>query len=215
MQCSQCGSQFADGMPSCPNCGTPVTNPYAGTQAQPYMQNQSYNQAQSFNQEQAFNQGQPYNQAQSFNQGQPYMQGQPYNQGQPYGTGVPLTKREFLKHPNMKQTASSMSAVAIALYICAGLSLVVGILCGNYGVILDVMLMVGFALGVHLGQSRVCAILVLIYSIANVIITIVVTGRRGGTWIVIASIGAVIATFRFHKAWNTYKQTGVIPMVNK
>lgn len=44
MQCFQCSTQFADGMPSCPTCGMPANNQFMGsdtTQGQPYGYNQN------------------------------------------------------------------------------------------------------------------------------------------------------------------------------
>lgn len=170
MQCLQCGSQFADGMPNCPNCGMPVTNQYAGGQGQPYMQ------------------------------------------GQPYGANVPLTKKEFLKHPNMHGTAGNISYSAIMLYVCAGISLIYGIFTGNFSVIIDVMIVVGLAIGIQLSQSRACAILILIYSFFNMVQSQISTGHSGGKLIMIAAIYAVMATFRFKKAWKSYQKTGVVPI---
>lgn len=170
MQCLQCGSQFADGMPNCPNCGMPAINQYAGTQGQPYMQ------------------------------------------GQPYGTNRPLTRKEFAKHPNMQRTTGNINYAAIMLYICAGISFIFGIVSGSFSIVLDVMIVVGLALGIHLSQSRACAILILIYSFINMVSMQINTGHKGGTLIMIAAFYAVFATFRFKKAWKTYQKTGVVPI---
>lgn len=189
MQCFHCGMTYQDGMSNCPQCGAPAAVPGG----QPNMQGQNFG-------------GQPNMQGQNFG-------GQPYMQGQPYGYPQKLSKKEFLHHPNLKKCSSNITASAITLYICAGISLILYVIVlGNFFSIVDVLLVLGLALGIHLAQSRVCAIIVLAYSVFNAIYMSVQTGRRAGTLIVIAAIYAVIATFQFQKAWSEYKRTGILPM---
>mgnify|MGYP001033615569 FL=1 len=159
MQCSQCGTQYPDGAPACPNCGAP-----AGQFA-----------------------------------------------GGGYGSG-PMTKKEFYKHPNLKKTTGSIKSSAIILYICGALSLVLGIIGGNLMVIIDIVIVVGLGLGIQLAQSRVCALIILAYSIFNTVYMLISTGRAGGYLILLAAIYAVIATFQFQKAWKNYQQTGMLPL---
>lgn len=158
MQCAQCGTQYPDGAPACPNCGAPAGQFGGG-----------------------------------------------------YGS-APMTKKEFLKHPNLKKCSSSIKSSAIILYVCGALSLVLGIIAGNFMVIIDIAIVVGLGLGIQLAQSRVCALLILAYSVFNTIYMIVSTGRAGGYLILLAAIYAVIATFQFQKAWKNYQQTGVLPL---
>lgn len=158
MQCSQCGTQYPDGAPACPNCGAPAGQ-FAGG----------------------------------------------------YGAG-PMTKKEFYKHPNLKKTTASIKSSAIILYVCGALSLVLGFIAGNMLVILDIAIVVGFGLGIQLAQSRVCALLILAYSIFNTISVYITTGAFGGYLILLAAIYAVIATFQFQKAWKEYQKTGMLPL---
>ncbi len=139
-------------------------------------------------------------------------QGQPYMQGQPYGFPQPTSKKEFLKHPNLSKTRNTLITSAVVLYLCSVLSLVVGLIAGNYSIFIDVLLMVGLGLGIQLAQSRVCAVIITIYSIINVLYTIIATGTFGGYLIVIGAICALISTFQFQSAWKKYKSTGVLPM---
>ncbi len=120
-----------------------------------------------------------------------------------------MTKKEFLKQPECKKCAGNINGAAITLYICAGLSLVLNVLASNILGLLDVLVIVGLALGIHLAQSRVCAILVLAYAIYNTIYMIVATGKVGGYLIIIAAVYGVMATFQFQKAWKNYQQNGM------
>lgn len=199
MQCLHCGNQFSDNMPSCPNCGAPVSTPYM--QGQPYG-NQAFGQ-----------QAQPYGNQTFGQQAQPYGNQVYGQQAQPYGYGAPMSKKEFSKHPNIKKCSGNIKGSAIALYVCAGITMAAGLFMDNYLSILDVMIIVGLALGIHLAQSRACSIILCAYSIFNVIIMIASTGKPGGWLIVIAAVDAIIYTFRFQKAWKEYQQTGIVPMV--
>lgn len=193
MQCFQCGTQFPDGMPNCPNCGAPLNN--------------------------QFGQGQPGQQSfgggpQSFGGEQQSFGGGPQSFGPGFGYSGQMTKKEFLHHPNLKKCYDNIKSSAIILYVCAALSLALGIYMGNWSILVDVLIIVGFGLGIQLGQSRICAILIFLYSIANIIYTGVSTGRSGGMLIVLASIYALGATFKFQKAWKEYKKTGILPAPN-
>lgn len=132
-------------------------------------------------------------------------------QGQPYGYTRPLSKKEFLHHPNLNKCRKNIKESAIFLYVCAVISLILGFIIGSYGMIIDVILMLGLALGIHLAQSRACAVCILIYSIFNTIVMTIERGRLSGYLIIIAGIYSVMATFQFQKAWKNYQQTGFIP----
>lgn len=184
MQCLHCQTQFPDNMSVCPNCGAPAGNP--APQGQPFngqMPNQPFN-------------GQMPNQ--QFN-------------GQPYGSGPKLSKKEFLKHPNLKKVAGNIKGSAITLYVCAAISLVVALIGNNLSSLLDVFIILGLALGIQLAQSRACAIIVCVYSVFNIVIMFISSGTFGGWLILLAAIYAIIATSKFQKAWKEYQQTGILP----
>lgn len=145
------------------------------------------------------------------NCGAPAGNGQPFAQGQPYGYPQKLSKKEFLRHPNLKKCSGNLKASAIILYVCAVISLALGVFINNYAVIVDVVIIVGLGLGIQLAQSRVCAILICVYAVINVIYVSMSSGRAGGYLILIAAIDAIIATFQFQKAWKEYQKTGILP----
>lgn len=122
-----------------------------------------------------------------------------------------MTKKEFLKLPALEKQRKNILTSAIILYVCAAATLILGILSGNFGVFLDVAILLGFGLGIHLAQSRACAVIVCIYGVVNVLYALLTTGSLGGWLILVAAIDALPHTFKFHKAWTEYQQTGVIP----
>ena len=224
MRCFHCGMNYQDGMTNCPNCGAPTaaSGGQSNIQGQPYSGGQTYG-GQSNMQEQTYGgqsnmQGQPYMQGQAnFGsqpnmQGQPNFGGQPYMQGQAFGYGQKLSRKEFLNHPNCRKYKSGIAASAIMLYFCAGLTLIFSVFVGgNIFSLVDVALVLGLALGLHLAQSRACGVIITVYSIINVIYMTILTGQPSGYLITIGAIGAMICAFQFHKAWDDYQRTGILP----
>lgn len=116
-----------------------------------------------------------------------------------------MTKREFYKSEEMRPVRKQINSSAICAYVCAGISLIAGLLIGNPLIIIDVILVVVCGLLVHLIQSRAAAIVLLVYSGINVIIGIIVNGRLQGWWLCLIGVYAVIYTFKFQKAWKEHK----------
>ena len=146
----------------------------------------------------------PYGQPNQFNQGQFYGQ-----QGQNFGQK--LTKKEFLKLPSLKKCKGNLNGAAILCYFCAACTLLVAVLMQSYLAILDVLLILGMGLGIQLAQSRVCAVILFVYSIYNLIIALLSSGTPSGWIIIVAGILAIIYTFKFQKAWKEYNETGMMP----
>lgn len=117
------------------------------------------------------------------------------------------TKKEFLNLPENKKIKSEINGAAIICYICAGITLIAGIASGSFPLILiDVAVLLGLGLGIHLAQSRVCAIILLAYAAYSTIIVLVQTGRLTGWLVVIAAVIAVMYTFKAEKLWKQYQQ---------
>ena len=121
-----------------------------------------------------------------------------------------LTKKDFLKLPAMKSCKSNINICGILLYILGAINIALAIFMGTLP--LDGIILILLGLGVHLGKSRVCALLCAAYSIFNVIYMVVSTGNVAGWWIVVIGIDAVIYTFKYHSAWNNYKKNGTLPV---
>lgn len=123
-----------------------------------------------------------------------------------------MTKEEFYKHPVMKRTSGNIKASAIVLYVCGGMTLMVDVLLwGNFFSLINVLIVIGTALGIHLAKSRVCAAVVLSYSILNIIIAFYMNGSMGGYLLVLAGVYALFETCKFQKAWKQYLQKGTYP----
>lgn len=188
MNCQKCGAELPNDVRFCTSCGSAVEQPMNGTQPQ-------------------FNQGQPaFNGQPQFNQGQPNLGGQPY--------GTPnMTKAEFEKHANMKPVMGNIKGSAIIMYICAAINLITCIDDILFGLFIA-FAFVALGLGIQIAKSRVCAIIVLVYSIINTLAYLILYQQKAGWLIILAGVYATMATFQYHKAWKAYQETGVLPEPN-
>lgn len=191
MICGNCGTWIEDGKTNCPNCGAAVMPngaPQPGMNDQPMMD------------------GQP------MAGGQPMMNDQPMMSGQPgMGSQPMMNKKEFYKHPNMSKVRKEIIACGVVWYVLAGFNFLIQIVYLQYiPGLLDVALMLGLGLGVHLGKSRVCAIILTAYAVFNTVI-LLMAGGGNGALILIAAIFSLVYTFKFQNAWKRYQKTGVIP----
>lgn len=135
--------------------------------------------------------------------------------GNPYVTPrAQLTQKEFYRHGAMSKIRGNIIVCAVIAYISAATTFLVNVLFVQYFFgIVDVLLLLGLGLGIQLGKSRACAIVLLVYSVINMLFSLVTTGRLGGYLVVICGVYAVISTFQFQKAWKEYETTGSYPGV--
>ena len=120
-----------------------------------------------------------------------------------------LTKKEFLDLPAMKSSKSNIVTCGIVLDVLGVINIGLQIYAGNLPI--DGILLILLGLGIHLGKSRVCAILCTAYGVFNVIYMTVTMGRFAGWWILLIAIYAIIYTFKFHNAWSKYPKDGTLP----
>ena len=123
-----------------------------------------------------------------------------------------MSQKEFYDHPAMAKLHKEIRIASILTYVLAAINCIVQIfLLNNYLVLIDVAILVSMALGVQLKQSRVCAIVMLIYGCINILIVMVLSGKPGGYMILVIGITMVTETFKFHKKWEEYQRTGIVP----
>lgn len=120
------------------------------------------------------------------------------------------TKKEFLELPQNSKIKKELRSNAIICYVCAGISLALALFVLKQPTILiDVVLVLGLALGIHLKQSRVCAVLLCAYAVVNAIFGYVQNGKVSGYLILLAGIYSVITTFKIDKLWKSYRDGAV------
>ncbi len=201
MICEKCGQWIEEGSKSCSKCGAPVgvnnaqgAGSAAGSTANAAPEGER--------------------QPGSFNAGQPAAGGSSANAGQ--GGQAPMTKEEFYKHPNIANVRSQIRGAGILCYVVAGISLVFSIWMGTFlTALVDILLVVGLGLGIQLGKSRVCAIILTVYGAINTIVMTLQRGQLSGWWVLVAGIYAIIYTFKFQSAWAEYQKTGIVKDFSK
>ena len=114
--------------------------------------------------------------------------------------GQYVSRKEFIDKYVQPSLRKNIKSIAILCYVCAGLTFLMSIAVNPYGII-DALVLLGFALGMHIAKSRVCAILILVLSIIEVIVSLIVGAFP--FWWLIAGISAVIT---FNKIEKQYKE---------
>ena len=118
------------------------------------------------------------------------------------------TKREYLKLPENIRLKKNIRLSAWICYICAALTLVVGLFVSDAGLacLLDVAILVVLGIGIHVYQSRACAVILSAYALLNVIYTLATTGKFSGYIMILAAVYALMSTFTLEKQWKAYQQ---------
>ena len=198
MQCQSCGTQYPDNFRTCPNCGAPAPmpnqRPYNG-QPNPYNGQPQFNNAQQ----------NPYNGQPQFNNAQQ----NPYDAPNQVPQG--MSKHDFYHSPLCKKYRGNIIASSVIIYICVGINLLLIAFLHTYTSLIDVAIMLGLGLAIHLAQSRVCSILLCVYGVINTIYVFLSSGTFGGWLILVAAIYAIVATFQYQSVWNKYSKSGQIP----
>lgn len=132
---------------------------------------------------------------------------------QPWGTpGTPspsenreITKAEFYRNHAPDKIRNNIRGSAILCYISAVVTAVVAVLAANPFMFIDVAIILGVGLAIHLKQNRACAVVLLVYGIASCLLTLLQTGRFTGWLIILAGVFAVIYTFRLEKEYRAFR----------
>ncbi|MBQ8831426.1 MAG: zinc-ribbon domain-containing protein [Oscillospiraceae bacterium] len=98
----------------------------------------------------------------------------------------------------------NIKSSAIVCYVCLAISLIFAILY-NYLGLIDVVVLGGLTLGMHLGKSKACAIALLVCSILSTLIALVSTGQFSGWLWIVASGWAVTSFSKLTKAYKAFQ----------
>lgn len=172
--CNKCGNQLTENVQFCSVCGQQrpeVAGGFVGSNNMGAFQ-------------------QPFPQANSF-----------VSNGKPLPPpGTPVSRKEFIDNYAQPSLRKNITSIAILCYVCAGLTFIVSCMLNPYGII-DAVALAGLALGMHLTKSRVCAILILVLSIVELVISVAVAGTVPFWWL----IGGVSAVVTFNNIEKQYK----------
>lgn len=112
-----------------------------------------------------------------------------------------IGRKEYINEYAPQSLKNDVRNVAIGCYVLVGLSAVLSIVINPVGII-ESLLLLGLALGMHLGKSKVCAVLIFALSIAEVLIGIIVGVSVGYLWPIVG----IFALVTFNKIDKQYLQ---------
>lgn len=129
----------------------------------------------------------------------------------PAAPGIPpitvdrsLPKSLFYSTLASDKVRKSIRNSAIVCYVCGVITGVVAVLLSPT-MLLDVIVILVLGLLIQLKQSRVCAVLLLAYSLFNTVVAIATTGSAGGWLLIIAGVYAVKSTFALEKEYQAFR----------
>lgn len=119
-----------------------------------------------------------------------------------------LDRRSFVR--NYAVNRKQCSSAAIIGYICAGISIALILAQAleyiNIFSLVEIIPMVLLCVLLHVLKSRVCAILLLAYSVFNTVVSLIISGAPGGWWLILAGILGVVGAFGCQKEWKRYQE---------
>lgn len=115
-----------------------------------------------------------------------------------------ISKKEYIENYAPEMVRKNIKTEAILAYICVGISLIAAIfLYKSVASVIEVLIILGLALGMHLGKSNVCAILLLLIGVLEWGIKCALTNSYTPNLILLVGVYSVI---NFHKASKMYKE---------
>lgn len=116
-----------------------------------------------------------------------------------------VSKKEYIENYAPYALRKNIKNIAIVCYGLAAISAVSSIaLTGSFMALIDVVVFVGITLGMHLGKSKICAILLLIFSIGECVLTTIMLGMFSGWWWIVLGILAVSTFVKLDKQYNIF-----------
>ena len=122
-----------------------------------------------------------------------------------------LTKKQLIQYPAFSKERTNFTGAIIVGYLSTFITFAFAMFSQQYSMLVDVVLILGLTLGIQFKYSRVCSVILFVYSIINTIGGFISSGRFTGLLIVAGGYCAVRASFSFAKAWKEYQETGTIP----
>lgn len=119
-----------------------------------------------------------------------------------------ITKREYIKHYAGDTFRRQLKGAAIFAYVLAGVNLLFALL-ASPAALVDVAILLGLGLGMHLGKSKLCAIGLLVYGIVGMVFNLIINGVFSGWLLVIMGVFSVMT---FTRAEKRYKELTAKPV---
>lgn len=119
-------------------------------------------------------------------------------------SGYPVSRKDFIEKYAEPSLKKNITSIAILCYVCAGVTFVASCLSNPWGII-DAVVLAAFALGMHLAKSKACAILILILSIVEVLLSL--PAGSFPFWWLFAGISAAVVFAKIEKQYREFLQS--------
>lgn len=203
MLCNKCGKEIDNDVQICPFCG-------AELQVQ-NRQTECFEQAQG---EKTASDAQQFTPPAQNDEapGQNNTQQQYYAYNHP-GSNIPydldrktVSKKDYINKYATAALRKNINSTAYLLYGLSVFSLVLNfVMAGfNWITLVEIGVLVALIVGMHIGKSKICAILLLIASIAETVLTLILSGQLAGWWWIIASVYAISCFNKLDKEYNSF-----------
>ena len=114
-----------------------------------------------------------------------------------------ISLREFAAFPENKSARGLILAGAILCYVSAGITTLV-LVPNQPSALVDVIILLGIGLWVHLSKSKASGVVLLVYGVLNTLIMTILTHSFSGWLILLAGILASVGTSKLNDAWKRY-----------
>jgi len=101
-----------------------------------------------------------------------------------------ISRDDYYEFYAPQKLKNGILVYSMVLYVIAGLTFVVGIVVQNLFVLIDIAIIIGLTVPIHLKRNRICSILLLIYGIIAVILSFA-SGQPSG-WLVPIMAGMLL-----------------------
>lgn len=204
MLCSKCGKETDNDVQICPFCGAELQVPDHQTEG--------FGQVKDENvppDDQKFTPPVQNYEAPGQND---YAQQQYYSYSQS-GSNIPydldrktVSKKEYINKYATAALRKNINSTAYLLYGLSVFSLILNfVMAGfNWIILAEIGVLAALIVGMHIGKSKICAILLLIASIAETVLALVLSGQPAGWWWIIASIYAISCFNKLDKEYNSF-----------
>lgn len=117
-----------------------------------------------------------------------------------------ISKHEFFKNYCDKNDKKTINIWCIIIYVLGIINFVSTVIVQrNFLAIVDLVVILGFTLGIHLAYNRGCAIALLVHSCLNILIFIVMYKQLNGYLWLMVSICLLLTVNKMHKDYNNFK----------
>lgn len=124
----------------------------------------------------------------------------------------PMTRKEFFNYRGLKKSRSFIFVSVLLLYFSVVyVFLAETIFLHNPFAFIDVIFLLAMLLLVQFKQSFKASVALGVYTFISCVLKLLLYAKLSSVWLIIATVFAIIGTYKFNKQWDLYLKTGFLP----